>query len=72
MCDTRISMWAPKSNGDYKEVNHKCGDTWIYGKTEFCEECENKHSKQGHRPNECIHGVNKFDDRPCNACEFDF
>jgi len=59
-CKNIIEQIVP-SGYDYKIIKQNCGSTSIHGHAQYCDECENKHRKQGHAPNECPHGYNIYE-----------
>jgi hypothetical protein len=60
-CTNMIEQVVPRGY-DYRVITQKCGTTSIHGEPQYCDECERAHRKQGHRPNECEHGYNIWDE----------
>jgi hypothetical protein len=70
MCDNEVIQYVPKG-WDYKAITMRCGNTSIRGTPLYCDECEAKHRKAGHRPYECKHGKDMTPEGAfCAACEF--
>lgn len=59
-CKNTIEQVVPKG-WDYTTITQSCGATSIHGHAQYCEDCQKKHRKQGHRPNECPHGHNVYE-----------
>lgn len=66
-CKNKITQIVPTAY-HFKEVAGVCGQTGINGLPVYCDECEAKHERIGHKPYECEHG-NDISEYDCVQCE---
>lgn len=69
-CKNKITQAVP-TKFHFKTVEGVCGQTGINGFPVYCSSCEKKHEQVGHKPYECIHGVDVSED-DCAHCELDY
>lgn len=69
-CKNKITQVVPTTY-HFKTVDGVCGQTGIDGLPVYCSLCEEKHERRGHKPYECIHGVD-VSEYDCPHCEIDY